>query len=113
MGPMAEILFAGWSVLTRRGTHVKYVAATRINHDWCRFNDPAAARFCARGLIAVQTGTLQSSVADSLLLEAITWSRKGNAVDQVVAWNNAPERTQAQVRDAFLRAAELAFKRGL
>jgi hypothetical protein len=66
---------------------------------------PSATCFCASGAVIRATGA--AGVAEGLFSQEFRVLRqavRGN----VVIWNDAPERTQAEVLQAFDRAIELA-----
>ena len=108
MTPIAEILYTGYSVLTQPKTHCKGMLE-RVDSD-------GNFRYCARGLLRFQEDYSYGE-PELILVEAIFGRkprcRHADAASLVVDWNNAPERTQAEVRDAFLLAASIAWKRKL
>lgn len=91
-------------------------AQALIERGWCQRALHDGNGFCALGAInQAITGDYTATGIDEewgrrgaylSLAEAVT----GNAHDigGVVNWNNAPERTQAEVVEAFGRAAEIA-----
>jgi hypothetical protein len=60
------------------------------------------SRYCAEGALAMSNG----------LCDAELFLRKAVGQFNIILWNDAPERTQAEVLAAFDKAIELAKARG-
>lgn len=84
-------------------------AAVALERDgWCRFHftDPDTGSHCARGamraVLAEKSPVYTSLYTDAgdVLMDVVK--------DSVITWNDAPERTEQEVLDAFRKAAKRA-----
>lgn len=96
-----ERLIAARDLVAKGWTQGVY--ARDANDRYTPYGGPNACKFCASGAVAHVTDIFLQSFEDALTL--LKRAIDGKAV---VPWNDASERTQAEVVAAFDRAIELA-----
>jgi hypothetical protein len=78
---------------------------------WCRNNYTCGGKVCALGAInAVTSGnpTLEFRTPWSAMTCALADAIGASGTSEIPTWNDAPERTQAEVIEAFRKASQLS-----
>lgn len=99
---VADVLSAAADLIAPEGAWTQRVLARHRNGNPIGPHTPNAACWCSIGALDRSSGSYCDYVS------ALRALQKAVGKEDVAAWNDHPERTQAQVVAAFRKAAELA-----